>query len=312
VCHANSNQAPIFLPERVDEKKLSAFSFASRKVPEFMNYALVRCPDCRLVFVPSPPPAGDLANAYHVAAYDSSGEADDAARTYVRAARNVLQKLRMRSAALEIGTGTAGFLEQLSGQGFTTLVGVEPSAAAIAAAPPHRQAWIRRGVFDERDFEPESFDLIACFMTMEHVSDPGVVARAAFRLLRPGGAFLTVTHDYEAPINRILGRRSPIIDIEHMQLFSRASIRRLMQDAGFTQPLSIALVNTYPLRYWLRLAPLPSTIRRLLIGVVARVGLAGMRLSVNVGNIMASGFKPFPASRPYGEASPAQEPMIGS
>jgi hypothetical protein len=54
---------------------------------------------------------------------------------------------------------------------------------------------------------------------MEHVLDPKVIALPAFRLLRPGGAFVTVTHDHRGRLNRLLGRRSPIIDIEHLQLF---------------------------------------------------------------------------------------------
>ena len=42
--------------------------------------------------------------------------------------------------------------------------------------PAHRRAWIREGVFEDQDFAAESFDLICCFMTMEHVLDPKVIA----------------------------------------------------------------------------------------------------------------------------------------
>ncbi len=60
--------------------------------------------------------------------------------------------------------------------------------------------------------------------------DPDIIAQASFRLLRPGGAFATVTHDYRSPVNRMLGKRSPIFDIEHMQLFSRRAVRFLWEN----------------------------------------------------------------------------------
>jgi SAM-dependent methyltransferase len=190
---------------------------------------------------------------------------------------------------LEIGTGTGIFLELLAKQGFSRLVGVEPSAAAIAAAPEHRRAWIREAMFVEGDYEPRSFALIWCFMTMEHVRDPVEIARAAFRLLRPGGAFVTVTHDYHGFVNKVLGKRSPIIDIEHLQLFSRRSLEHLFKEAGFSEFSARPFVNRYSIRYWTRLAPLPAGVKQHLTSTMSRTGVAGLRLGVNVGNTIAHG-----------------------
>src|SRR5262249_26899851 len=159
-----SDRASVFLEENIDQAKLSAMSFASRKEPEFMSHRLVLCPTCDLVYVDRPPGGDELARAYHMADYDSAEEANDAALAYVKAIQPILEKLPRKEAALEIGTGTGIFLEYLSRAGFTTLVGVEPSAAAIAAAPAHRRAWIREGIFEEDAYQPESFDLVCCFM----------------------------------------------------------------------------------------------------------------------------------------------------
>jgi SAM-dependent methyltransferase len=280
-----------FLEESLDPARLSEFSFASRKAPEFMNHRLVRCKGCDLVFADSPPAAEALANAYHLAAYDSAEEADDAAAAYVRAAREALRQLPRRGSALEIGAGTGIFLECLQQEGFTRLVGVEPSAAAIRAAPPHRHAWIREGVFRESDFDAASFDLVCCFMTLEHVRDPRAIAQAAMRLLRPGGAFVAVVHDYRSLVNRVLGKRSPIIDVEHMQLFSPTSVRRLYEAAGYERVAVKAFVNRYRAAYWLRLAPLPGRMKAGLARALRATRLDGMRIGVNVGNLFAVGFK---------------------
>ncbi len=291
VCHTDSAKAKLFIEQNIDPAKLSGFSFASRKEPEYMCHRLLQCQNCDLVYADQPPDERELAHAYHVADYDSSEEANDAAAAYILAIQPVLGMLAGRRSALEIGSGTGIFLEHLSHEGFAELVGVEPSSAAIAAAPAHRQAWIREGMFEEKDFAPESFDLVCCFMTMEHVRDPQLIARAAFNLLRPGGAFVTVTHDYRSLVNKLLGRRSPIIDIEHMQLFSGRSVRYLFENSGYADVAVKAFVNTYSLRYWVRLAPLPRSIKSAASGLMASLGLGNAKLGVNVGNLIATGFK---------------------
>jgi 2-polyprenyl-3-methyl-5-hydroxy-6-metoxy-1,4-benzoquinol methylase len=275
----------------VDRSKLTQFSYASRKEPEYMSYRLVQCLTCDLVYVDRPPHESELARAYHVAEYDSSEEATDAAAAYMRAIAPALARLKRRGSALEIGTGTGVFLEHLARAGFATLVGVEPSRAAIEAAPEHRKGWIREAMFAEEDFAPDTFDLVCCFMTMEHVRDPGAIARASLRLLRPGGAFVRVTHDYRSMVNRVLGKRSPIIDIEHMQLFSHASARYLFESSGYQDVTAKAFVNTYPLSYWLRLTPLPRGIKRPTGALVRKIGLADVKLGFNVGNLITAGYK---------------------
>ena len=291
VCDTSPDRAIVFVQESIDRSKLTQFSFASRKVPEYMSHRLVRCPTCDLVYVDRPPGEDELAHAYHVADYDSAEEANDAASAYIRAIAPTLAQLKRRDSALEIGTGTGVFLDHLARAGFRTLAGVEPSRAAINAAPEHRRGWIHEGMFAEQDFAPESFDLICCFMTMEHVRDPGAIARAAWRLLRPGGAFVTVTHDYRSLVNRLLGRRSPIIDVEHMQLFSPASARRLFESSTYRDVTVAAFVNTYAIRYWLRLVPLPVGIKRRATTVFDAIGLGGLKLPFNVGNIITAGYK---------------------
>lgn len=291
ICNAPASAAILFHERKIVPAKLSKFSFASRKEPEFMCHQLVRCPECDLVYADHPPEADELAHAYRLADYDSSAEAEDAALAYVRAIRPVLAELGQRQKALEIGAGTGAFLERLHDEGFSELIGVEPSPIAIAAAPPHRRSWIRETMFEEKDLQPNSFDLICCFMTLEHVRDPSAVASSAMRLLRPGGAFVTVTHDYRSLVNRLLGRRSPIIDIEHLQLFSQCSVRHLLHGAAFRNVSIKRFANSYDVRYWLRLAPLPKSAKHCVNLFLGAIGLERVKLRLNVGNIISVGFK---------------------
>jgi SAM-dependent methyltransferase len=291
VCGAAAATAELFIDRNIDPSRLSRSSFASRKTPEFMNHRLMRCKGCDLVFADEPPSQGELALAYHQADYDSSQEADAAAATYVGALAPLLARLRQRGGALEIGAGTGVFLQKLVDAGFADVIGVEPSPAAIDAAPAHRRGWLKQGVFEDKDFEPASFDFVCCFMTMEHVRDPDVVARAALALLRPGGAFAVVVHDHRALVNRVLGARSPIIDIQHMQLFSRRSVARLLSEAGFDDVRVKSFANRYRLDYWLRLTPAPAPIKDAAQRLLALTGLGRVAFSANVGNLMAWGVK---------------------
>ena len=292
VCGTGNGLARVFFENNIDSEKLTSFSFASRKMPEFMGHRLVQCPTCDLVYANQPPSEDALSSAYHAADYDSSEEADDAASAYIEAMAPTLKKMVSKQCALEIGTGTGILLELLLSAGFRKVIGVEPSVAAIAAAPVHRKEWIQEGIFKEQNFAPESLDLICCFMTMEHVREPQDIARAAFRLLRPGGAFITVTHNYRSPVNRLLGKRSPIIDIEHMQLFSPGSIRYLFEKTGFISITSKAFKNTYALPYWMRLSPLPARIKMFALRLLDFFGWGQTKIGLNVGNSMTVGIKP--------------------
>lgn len=252
----------------------------------------MQCPTCDLVYADSPPTESTLAQAYKDAAYDSSEEASYASIAYAKAIEPILGQLEKRHSALEIGTGTGVFLEKLEELGFKTLVGIEPSTAAINASSNRARGWIRSGIFNAADFEPSSFDLICCFMTLEHVRNPMELCKDAINLLKPGGLFVTVTHDYRSIVNRLLGEKSPIIDIEHMQLFSNKSILELFLGAGFCNTNTRKFKNIYPLSYWLKISPIPTKIKSYLLNKFTEKPIGKKKIGLNVGNTMAFGFKP--------------------
>ena len=292
VCNTSTEAATLFMKESIDQSLISGFSYASRKEPEYMCHRLVSCPTCKLIYASNPPEQSELAQAYHIAEYDSSQEANDAALSYIRAITPILAKLKTKTSVLEIGAGTGIFLELLKNEGFTKLVGVEPSTAAIAAAPTHRHEWLRLGIFEESAFKPASFDLICCFMTMEHVRNPMETALSAWQLLKPGGVFVTVTHDYGSLVNRLLGKKSPIIDIEHMQLFSKPSIYELFNRSGYIQITTAHFINRYTLDYWLRLTPLPRILKQSLKWISMHTHVGRLKMGINVGNTITAGFRP--------------------
>lgn len=266
------------------------FEFSSRKLPDFAHHRLVTCSSCGLVYADPAPAPGALERAYDAAAFDTSEEAAFAARTYA----GLLDGLSLpdRDGALDVGAGDGAFLSELLARGFTRVAGVEPSRAPIAAARPELRPLLRHGPFRPGDFGAERFRLVTCFQTLEHLHDPLRFCADALSMLKPGGAFLAVGHDRLALSARLLGRRSPIYDVEHLQLFSPATVVRLLEKAGFTGVRAHPILNRYPLHYWLKLSPLPSALKTALSGRFKRSALGRLPLSVPAGNMAVSGYRP--------------------
>jgi SAM-dependent methyltransferase len=138
---------------------------------------------------------------------------------------------------------------------------------------------------------PGSLSLVTCFQTIEHVPDPAELVRDAAALLKPGGILALVCHNRRAPVNRALGLRSPIIDLEHMQLFSPRSVDALLRRGGLRDVGHRPIRNRYPVRYWAQLAPLPDRVQTTVSGMLERSGIGGRPLTVPVGNLLAWGVR---------------------
>ena len=130
ICQEN-DKTKVFASENFNEQMFDRFAFASRKVPEYMHYRLLLCTQCDLIFA-SPVPALDwIINEYENADYDSCEEAVFAARTYAELLPTIMRMLPSPRRAMDIGTGSGAFLEELKKIGFREVVGIEPSKAPI-------------------------------------------------------------------------------------------------------------------------------------------------------------------------------------
>ena len=289
VC-GNTDETQERFPERIDPRRLTAMSYASRKEPEYMSLRMVVCPGCDLLYAPRVPAAEALAGAYAETGYDSGTEARYAADSYAAALRERLGELPDRSAALEIGTGNGALLAHLRAFGFMEVLGIEPSRAAADSAAPDVRPMIRVESFDAERLPQSRFALIIANQTLEHMENPYGLLETARRLLRPGGALMAVSHNYRHPLMRLLGARSPIIDIGHLQVFSPRSLEFALKRARFGAVEIRPFANRYPLHYWVRLMPIPRAVKRPLHGWLRRGAegwAGGLTIEARVGNMVA-------------------------
>jgi len=286
------DRSRLFAPVNIDWEALDGYAFASRKLPEYMHWRLSRCERCDLLYADPAPRPDDLAILYQDAGFDSREEAHHATRTYGRLLSRIVPRLPSRTGAADIGTGDGAFLTELLRLGFEDVEGIEPSMAPVESADPSVRPLIRQGVFREDSFVAESQSLITCFQTIEHLPDPLLFCRHAWQALRPGGALFLIGHNHRALSARVLGRKSPIFDIEHLQLFSRASLRCLLREAGFSRIETFPILNRYPLGYWARLFPFPPRSKPRLLAAIQALPIGRWVIPLPAGNLAAVAYKP--------------------
>jgi 2-polyprenyl-3-methyl-5-hydroxy-6-metoxy-1,4-benzoquinol methylase len=290
------DDAKTLVEAALDETKLTASAFASRKVPEYMHSRMVECTICGMLYANPVLRQEDLADAYKDASFDSGVESRLAAATYRSLLEPHLGALSSRASALDIGAGDGAFVEELLALGFTDVVGVEPSEAPIEAAKPAIRSFLKCGIFDAKQFTAESLDLITCFQVIEHVWDPVKIAGDAMALLKPGGLFFIVAHNRQAFSARVMGAKSPIFDIEHLQLFDKPTGVTLLRNAGFDSIKVYSVQNKYPVDYWVKLFPLPLTLKSAIRNLADATGIGKVLLSVPAGNLAVVGRKPILSS----------------
>ncbi len=290
ICDAR-DKSRLYAPANVHWEDLDRFAFASRKLPEYMHWQLARCGRCDLVYADRAPAPDALAAFYRQADFASSREARLATRTYARLLDRFVHRLPDRDGAADIGTGDGAFLSELLAHGFDAVVGIEPSTAPIELADPSIRPLIRHDVLREDSFAPGSLSLITCFQTIEHLPAPLSFCRRGWEALKPGGAMFLIGHNRRALSALLLRRRSPIYDIEHLQLFTSRSMRCLLAAAGFQRVETFSVLNRYPLSYWAKLFPFPLKIKRPLLEMLGSSPIGRCLIPLPAGNLAAIAFK---------------------
>jgi SAM-dependent methyltransferase len=306
ICGSHADSL-LFSEANVNLEGLDGFAFASRKLPEYTHWRLAECHRCDLLYVDPAPRLEELASLYRGADFDSREEAGLASRTYGQFLPRIVNRLPDRVGAADVGTGDGAFLKELLAAGFTDVVGIEPSSAPIEAAEASVRPLIRHDIFRPHSFPAGSLSLITCFQTIEHLADPLTFCRDAHRALKPGGAVFLIGHNRRALSAKILGRKSPIFDIAHMQLFSHASARYLLKAAGFVDVEVRTVYNRYPVRYWAQLFPFPKAMKTRLLGLLKTSPLGRPVVPLPAGNIAVIAHRLRDSTRRY-DTGPAPMP----
>jgi SAM-dependent methyltransferase len=167
----------------------------------------------------------------------------------------LLGELRAGERVLDVGCGDGRFTVEIARVG-AQAVGVEVAQAAV------ERARAREGGLDVRlvaldgplPFEDAAFDLVWASEVIEHVGDTARWLSELRRVLAPGGRLLVTTPSHgrlRVALGGVERFSEPLGD--HLHLYTRRSLRTLLEEFGFG-PVEVRVVGGPPLLRRLLLA----------------------------------------------------------
>ncbi|MCL2270927.1 MAG: class I SAM-dependent methyltransferase [Treponema sp.] len=132
---------------------------------------------------------------------------------------------------LDVGCATGAMLDFLRGRGWQT-AGVEISPSAEYARN-EKKLDVRSQNFEDCRFPSESFDLVIASHLIEHLNNPVLFFREAWRVLRHGAFLMLITPNIGGFQARLLGSRWRSAIFDHLYLFSARTLKAMLKIQGF-------------------------------------------------------------------------------
>jgi 2-polyprenyl-3-methyl-5-hydroxy-6-metoxy-1,4-benzoquinol methylase len=167
-------------------------------------------------------------------------------KTFARYLRQLTRDLPPRSTILEIGCAYGFFMDVAEPLYSVTGIDLARDAVEAARAKGHRALV---GALAEQPFESSTFDAVCLWDTIEHLEEPRDCLRRCSNMLKAGGFLYLTTGDLSSMLATLQGEKWRMFHPpSHLQYFSRTSLTRMLQRAGFED------VESSPIAQWHSLA----------------------------------------------------------
>jgi SAM-dependent methyltransferase len=224
------------------------------------DFQLYRCSACGHFFV-WPMPADNLdiySDEYFSGAQGGFGYTDyDRDKqamipTFGEYLRRIEAVYPRKGELFDVGAATGFFLD-IAKRGGWQVSGVEPSdhAASLARA---KGIDVRTGTLDEND-AARLVDVVTMWDVVEHLPDPAVVIKSVHSILKTGGVLAINTPDSGSLLAKALGTKwHLVVPPEHLNLFTRSSLRILLEGQGFEVLETRTIGKRFTIQYVLQIA----------------------------------------------------------
>jgi SAM-dependent methyltransferase len=209
---------------------------------------VVTCVSCGHGALAEPPPDTAVQIAYEEAADPVSLREEAGQVETARRALAVLERVVAPGRVCDLGCWTGSFLAAAKERGWDP-IGVEPSRWASERARA-RGLDVRTTTMEEAGLADGSLRLVVLCDVIEHLEQPASALRIARRLLEPGGALYITIPDAGSRLAKLMGRRWWSVIPMHLQYFTKASVRRLLDNEGFDVRSVTSHAKVFSARYY--------------------------------------------------------------
>lgn len=146
---------------------------------------------------------------------------------------------------LDIGCGTGEYLVSAANRGMK-VTGIDVEGSIAKHIQEKYGLRVLTGLFGDETFPPDSFDVIVLSHVIEHLQEPIPLLRSIHRALKPGGAFVMATPNFDSLLENLkdlYGRRrydpgksyflTPFTTPYHIVGFNVSSARYILEKTGF-------------------------------------------------------------------------------
>ena len=201
--------------------------------PLYPELSIVRCPSCRLVYYNGDVDPGEIykSDYFNGAEYRDYLADKPTIQQNFRRRIDRLRRLRPGGRLLELGCAYGFFLEVAKEH--WDAVGVDVAEDAVKYARDRLGVNAVCADFLEMEDEPEAYDVVCLWDTIEHLTHPVRVVKKAARWLKPGGVMAITTGDVGSAVARLRGAQwRQIHPPTHVFYFSRDTLVKTARAAG--------------------------------------------------------------------------------
>lgn len=285
-CLCGNTKKKVVFPYRMDGGSYNSYAFSARRERNIQHYRIVKCSTCGLIRSDPVIPYEATIELYRNSKFLYEKESDLIALKYLKLIKKYIERLSKKSHILEIGCGNGALLYLLLKNGYVNIEGVEPSFQAVERSHRLITNRIIKKPFDSSLYPEQSFAFIANFHLLDHLHDPSGFLLDCRKLLKRRGMLFIACHNERALSARLLGEKSPIYDIEHVFLFEKVTLKKLLEVHGFDVITIKTYWNTYPFEYWIRMLSFLRKYQDLIPNSLKKV-----KLTLPAGNMYALAIK---------------------
>jgi SAM-dependent methyltransferase len=200
-----------------------------------------RCTTCGHMQVDELPDEAELGHEYAGVSEAAYLDEERGQRATARWALERIERHVAPGAICDLGCWAGFLLSEAERRGWEG-TGVEPSRFAARFARERLGLDVRDGTVESAELPDGGFDAVVMADVIEHLPDPAAALGRVARLLRPDGVVYLALPDAGSRVARALGRHWWSVLPTHVQYFTRSSIARLLERAGF----SVEWISTAP------------------------------------------------------------------